>query len=297
MLQPILKKYTKHKKLALFFLSFQLIITFLFFIWPACSALSQTFFFSDSFGLHNHFAGLTNFLDLLQDPDYGKALLVTLLIAFAVALLTMSLGLLLAVLLNSRDRSKTIYKSLLLWPYAVAPAVAALLWRFLCQPTLGWLAYGLQFFGINFNYLTHANQALLVVIIAASWQQFSYNFLFFFTAIKAIPSVLVEAAIIDGASAWRRFWQIIFPLLSPTSFFLLVMNLIYAFFDTFAIIDILTQGGPGNSTTTLIYKVYKDGFVSMDLGSSSAQSVILMLIVISLTLFQFRYLENKVHYQ
>ncbi|KTC93081.1 MULTISPECIES: ABC transporter permease subunit [Legionella] len=290
-------KYTKHKKIALFFIFFQLLVTLLFFIWPACSALIQSVFFSDSFGLHDRFASLTNFIDLLRDPDYGKALLITLLIAFSVTLITMCLGLLFAVLLQNRKKSKKIYKSLLLWPYAVAPAVAAILWRFLCQPTIGWLAYDLELLGVNFNYLTHANQALLVVILTASWQQFSYNFLFFFAALEAIPNSLIEAAIIDGASPWRRFWQIIFPLLSPITFFLLVMNLIYAFFDTFGIIDVLTHGGPGNSTTTLIYKVYKDGFVGMDPGSSSAQSVLLMLIVISLTLIQFRYLEKKVHYE
>lgn len=290
-------KYTKHKKLALILIIPQLAITLLFFIWPACLALIQSVFFSDAFGLHNHFAGLTNFLDLLKDPDYGKAFLITLVLAFFVTLLTMSLGLFLAVLVQGRQKSQKIYKSLMLWPYAVAPAVAAILWRFLCQPTLGWLANGLQVFGIQFNYLIHAKQALLVIILTASWQQFSYNFLFFFAALKAIPQSLIEAAIIDGASAWRRFWQIIFPLLSPTTFFLLIMNLIYAFFDTFGIIDVMTNGGPGKSTTTLIYKVYTDGFVGMDPGSSSAQSVLLMLIVIALTMVQFRYLEKKVHYE
>jgi sn-glycerol 3-phosphate transport system permease protein len=240
---------------------------------------------------------LTNFLDLLGDPGYGKALLVTLVIAFFVTLITMSLGLLLAMLVQSLGKGQKIYKSLLLWPYAVAPAVAALLWRFICQPKIGWLPQGLHFLGIEFDYLVHPKQALLVVILTASWQQFSYNFLFFFAAIKAIPPTIIEAAIIDGASTWRRFWQIIFPLLSPTTFFLLVMNLIYSFFDSFGIIDVMTNGGPGNSTTSLIYKVYKDGFVGMDPGSSSAQSVMLMFIVIGLTLVQFRYLEKKVHYE
>lgn len=290
-------KYTQHKKLALIFILPQLIVTLLFFIWPACCALIQSVFFSDAFGMHQRFAGLSNFRDLLGDPDYGKAILVTVLIAFFVTLLTMGLGLLLAALVNGRSKSQTIYKSLLLWPYAVAPAVAAILWRFLCQPTIGWLANGLQGIGIHFNYLIHAKQALLVVILTASWQQFSYNFLFFLAALKAIPASLMEAAILDGASVWRRFWQITFPLLSPTTFFLLIMNLIYAFFDSFGIIDVMTHGGPGNSTTTLIYKVYKDGFVGLDPGSSSAQSVMLMLMVIGLTLIQFRYLEKKVHYE
>lgn len=225
------------------------------------------------------------------------AALVTLIIALAVTTLTMVFGLALALLVNGRRRSQHVYKTLLLWPYAVAPAVAAILWRFLCHPTLGWLTGVLQWIGVDFNYLIHAKQALLVVVITASWQQFSYNFLFFFAALKMIPQSLIDAAIIDGASTWRRFWQIIFPLLSPTTFFLLIMNLIYSFFDTFGIIHVMTNGGPGYSTTTLIYKVYKDGFVGMDPGSSSAQSVMLMLIVIGLTLLQFRYLEKKVHYE
>ncbi|WED44519.1 sn-glycerol-3-phosphate ABC transporter permease UgpA [Legionella cardiaca] len=290
-------KYTQYKKLALFFIFPQLLVTLLFFIWPALSALTQAFFFSDAFGLHSQFAGLTNFFDLLKDPGYLKALYVTLIIAFFVTLGTMSLGLLLATLVQARRKSQSVYKTLFLWPYAVAPAIAAILWRFLCQPTIGWLAHGLQHVGIHFNYLINAKQALLVVIVTACWQQLSYNFLFFFAALQAIPNSLIEAAIIDGASAWRRFWQIVFPLLSPTSFFLLIMNLIYAFFDTFGIIDVMTNGGPNNSTTTLIYKVYKDGFVGLDPGSSSAQSVMLMIMVIVLTLFQFRYLEKKVHYE
>ncbi|WP_045105842.1 sn-glycerol-3-phosphate ABC transporter permease UgpA [Legionella hackeliae] len=290
-------KYTQYKKLALILVFPQLLVTLLFFIWPALSAFIQAFFFSDAFGIHSRFAGLTNFIDLLKDPGYLQALYVTFIIAFFVTLITMGLGLLLAALVHARQKSQGFYKTLFLWPYAVAPAIAAILWRFLCQPTIGWVSDGLQHLGIHFNYLTNAKQALLVVILAASWQQLSYNFLFFFAALKAIPTSLIDAAIIDGASAWRRFWQIIFPLLSPTSFFLLIMNLIYAFFDTFGIIDVMTNGGPNSSTTTLIYKVYKDGFVGLDPGSSSAQSVMLMLMVIVLTLVQFRYLEKKVHYE
>ena len=290
-------KYSQHTKTALFFIVPQLVVTVLFFIWPACSALVQSLFFSDAFGLHHHFAGLGNFVDLWQSSDYVMAAWVTVIIALAITILTMGFGLALAVLVNGRSKSQQVYKSLLLWPYAVAPAVAAILWRFLCHPTLGWLTGVLQWFGVDFNYLVHAKQALLVVIMTASWQQFSYNFLFFFAALKMIPQSLIDAAIIDGASPWRRFWQIIFPLLSPTTFFLLIMNLIYSFFDTFGIIHVMTKGGPGHSTTTLIYKVYNDGFVGMDPGSSSAQSVMLMLIVMGLTLLQFRYLEKKVHYE
>ncbi len=290
-------KYLKHKKTALFFILPQLLVTLLFFIGPAVSAVYQSFFYSDPFGIQSYFAGLGNYISLLTDPEYGKAIWVTLLIAFFVTLLTLGSGLLLAFLVCQRGRSQNIYKSMLIWPYAVAPAVAAILWRFLCHPTLGWLSLGLQKMGMDFNYLTHPWQAVSVVVITASWQQFSYNFLFYFAALKAIPSSLIDAAILDGASGWRRFWQIIFPLLSPTSFFLLVMNLIYGFFETFGIIHVMTHGGPGNSTTNLIYKVYQDGFIGMDIGSSAAQSVLLMLMVIGLTFAQFRLIENKVHYE
>lgn len=290
-------KYTQHKKTAFFFIIPQVLITILFFIWPACSAVMQSLFFSDAFGLHRHFAGLEHFIELFHSTDYVLAVWVTLVISVSVTALTMSFGLALAMLVNGRQRGQKIYKALLLWPYAVAPAVGAILWRFLCHPTLGWVTQWLRWFGVDFNYVIHAKQALMVVIIAASWQQFSYNFLFFFAALKMIPPSLLEAAILDGASPSRRFLQIILPLLSPTLFFLLVMNLIYSFFDTFGIIHVITNGGPGYSTTTLIYKVYKDGFIGMDLGSASAQSVILMFIVIALTLLQFRYLEKKVHYE
>lgn len=290
-------KYIQHKRIALFFLAPQLVVTVLFFIWPACSAVIQSLYYSDAFGLHQHFAGLGNFTDLVHSSDYGLAVLVTTVIALSITILTMVFGLALAVLVSGRRKGQKLYKTLLLWPYAVAPAVAAILWRFLCHPTLGWMTSILQWVGIDFNYLIHAKQALLVVIMAASWQQFSYNFLFFYAALKMIPRELIDAAIIDGASPWRRFWQIIFPLLSPTTFFLLVMNLIYSFFDTFGIIHVMTNGGPGYSTTTLIYKIYKDGFVGMDPGSSSAQSVLLMIIVVGLTLLQFRYLDKRVHYE
>lgn len=289
--------FLHHKKLALLLIAPQLLVTLLFFIWPAWGAVVQSLFFSDAFGLHKRFAGLSNFLDLLQSPEYAMAVWVTLIMALAITFLTMCFGLVLALLVNGRSRGQQLYKSLLLWPYAVAPAVAAILWRFLCHPTLGWMTQALQGMGIDFNYIIHPKQALFVVIMAASWQQFSYNFLFFFAALKMIPRSLLEAAMIDGASPWRRFWQISFPLLSPTTFFLLIMNLIYSFFDTFGIIQVITNGGPGSSTTNLMFKVYQDGFVGMDPGSSSAQSVMLMVLVVGLTLLQFRYLEKKVHYE
>ncbi|CAM2986948.1 carbohydrate ABC transporter permease [Legionella worsleiensis] len=290
-------KFNHQSIYAWLFIVPQLLITLVFFIWPACGALVQSFFYTDAFGLHQHFAGLSNFSDLFSDPGYLKAVWVTFAIAFSVTAITMIFGLLIATLVNNRSTSQGVYKSLLIWPYAIAPAVAAILWRFLCHPTLGWLTQVLHSLGIPFDYVNNANQALLVVILTASWQQFSYNFLFYFAALKAIPQTVIDAAIIDGASSWQRFWQIILPLLSPTTFFLLIMNLIYGFFDTFGIIQVMTHGGPGNSTTNLMYKVYEDGFEGMDLGSSSAQSVLLMIIVIVISLVQFKYLEKKVHYE
>lgn len=289
-------KFNHQSIYAWLFILPQLLVTLLFFIWPACSAVVQSFFYSDAFGLQEHFAGLSNFYDLLHDPDYAKALWVTFVIALSITAITMCLGLLVAVLVNNRTKSQGIYKSLLIWPYAVAPAVAGILWRFLCHPTLGWLTQFLAHFGISFDYLNNPYQAMCVVIMTASWQQFSYNFLFYFAALKAVPNSLIDAAIIDGASPWQRFWHIVFPLISPTSFFLLLMNLIYGFFDTFGIIQVMTHGGPGNSTTNLIYKVYQDGFEGMDLGGSSAQSVLLMILVMVISLVQFKYLEKKVHY-
>lgn len=289
-------QFTHHRRYAWLFIAPQLIVTLVFFIWPAGGALYQSFFYADAFGLHHQFAGLRNFTELFVDPSYLKAVWVTFVIALSVTFITMSLGLWLAALVNQRRASQGFYKTLLIWPYAIAPAVAAILWRFLCHPTLGWMTHCLQAIGIHFDYMQNAKQAMAVVILTASWQQFSYNFLFYFAALKAIPSSLIDAAIIDGASSRQRFWQIIFPLLSPTSFFLLIMNVIYGFFDTFGIIQVVTHGGPGNSTTNLIYKVYQDGFEGMDLGGSAAQSVLLMAIVVGITLIQFKYLEKKVHY-
>ena len=290
-------KFNHQSVFAWLFIAPQLLVTLIFFIWPACSALIESFFYTDAFGLHQQFAGLANFIDLIHDPGYAKAVSVTFIIAISVTVITMSLGLIVATLVNNRSKSQGIYKSFLIWPYAVAPAVAAILWRFLCHPTLGWLTHLLHSLGIRFDYVNSAGQAILVVILTASWQQFSYNFLFYFAALKAVPQNLLDAAIIDGANPWQRFWQIIVPILSPTTFFLLLMNLIYGFFETFGIIQVMTHGGPGNSTTNLIYKVYQDGFEGMDLGSSSAQSVLLMIIVILVSLVQFKYLEKKVHYE
>ena len=290
-------KFTGQSGYGWLFIAPQILITLIFFIEPAASALIQAFFYSDAFGLRSHFAGLGNFFALFQDAAYLEALRVTFIIALSVTLLTLFFGLLMAVLVNERKKSKNFYKTLLIWPYAVAPVVAAILWRFLCHPTLGWLTHFLHLFGIDFDYINHTEQALLVIVLTASWQQFSYNFLFFYGALQAIPKLLLEAAVMDGAGGWQRFWHITLPLLSPTTFFLLLMNLIYSFFDTFGIIQVMTHGGPGNSTTNLIYKVYEDGFEGMDLGSAAAQSVMLMLLVIFISVLQFKYLEKKVHYE
>lgn len=288
--------FNNYKKTALFFIAPQFIITLVFFLGPAISALKQSFFFSDAFGIRERFAGLANFTDLFVDPNFVKALWITLILAIAISSIAFAFGLGLAYLVSERKKSQLIYKSLLLFPYAIAPAVTGILWRFLCQPTLGWLSEIFHFFGIEFHYLVHPVQALVVVIIAGSWQQLSYNFLFFFVAIQSIPKTLLDAAILDGATSWKKFWTIIVPLISPTSFFLLITNLIYALFDTFGIIDVMTNGGPGNSTTNLMYKIYHDGFVGMDLGIAASQSIILMVLVSILTIVQFRYVEKKVHY-
>jgi sn-glycerol 3-phosphate transport system permease protein len=286
----------RYQKLAWLLLLPHLLVTLVFFIWPSVLVVVQSLFYEDAFGIHRRFAGLSNFTDLWFDATYLQSFGVTLVISISITLLTLSLGLLLAVVVNQCRRSQSMYKTLLIWPYAVAPAIAGVLWRFLCQPTLGWLASVFHQLGYSFDYLTHPKQAVLVVVIAASWQQLSYNFLFFLAAIQSIPQTIIDASILDGASSWRRFWQITLPLISPTTFFLLIMNLIYAFFDTFGIIDILTRGGPGHSTVTLMYKIYQDGFLGMDYPSAAAESVILMVFVALLIGFQFKYIEKKVHY-
>lgn len=274
----------------------QLLITFIFFIWPTLVAMKMAFLQGDAFGIQAYFVGLDNFKSLWRDPSYLQAFGVTVIFSLAVAVCALLSGLLLAVLVHNVGRGSHFYKTLLIWPYAVAPAVAGLLWRFLFNPSVGVLTSVMHYFGYEWNYLLNGKQALLLVVVAATWQQFSYNFLFFLVGLHAIPKSLLEAAAIDGAGPLRRFWHIVFPLLSPTTFFLLVINLIYAFFDTFGVIQVVTQGGPANMTNTLVYKVYNDGFLGLNLGGSAAQSLVLMMIVIVLTFIQFRYIERKVHY-
>ncbi len=274
----------------------QIAITLVFFFWPASQALYQSFYIEDSFGLSREFVGLENFITLFQDPDYLGAFLRTAVFSISVAVIAMIAALLLAGMADRIRRLALTYRTLLIWPYAVAPVLAGALWVFMFDPTLGIFVYALNALGIDWNYKLNGDQAMVLVILASAWKQIAYNFLFFIAGMQAIPRSLIEAAAIDGAGPLRRFWTIIFPLISPTTFFLLVVNVVYAFFDTFGVIDAMTQGGPANATEILVYKVYYDGFVGLDLGSSAAQSVVLMAIVIVLTVIQFRYIERKVEY-
>jgi sn-glycerol 3-phosphate transport system permease protein len=274
----------------------QLLITLVFFFWPAGQAVYQSFFLQDAFGLRQSFVWFDNFRVLLADPLYRDSAARTAIFTVAVTALAMAPALLLAVMADKRIRGATAYKTLLIWPYAVAPAVAAVLWLFIFHPSVGLLGQAVRRWGVAWDYKLNGPQAMFLVVLAASWKQVSYNFLFFLAGLQSIQKPVIEAAAIDGAGPARRFWSIVFPLLSPTTFFLLVVNLVYAFFDTFGTIHALTQGGPGKATETLIYKLYVDGVINLDLGGSSAQSVILMIIVITLTAVQFRYVERRVHY-
>src|SRR5437016_11036208 len=274
----------------------QMAITLVFFFLPASQAVYQSLMVQDAFGISTQFLWFDNFKDLFRNDEYLASFRVTAVFSFLVAILGLSISLLLAVLADRVIRSATIYKTLLIWPYAVAPAVAAVLWLFLFNPTLGIVAHWLKGFGIPWDPLLNGTHALIMVVVAAVWRQISYNCLFFLAGLQSIPKSLIEAAAIDGAGPIKRFLTIVFPLLSPTTFFLLVVNIVYAFFDTFAIVDAATSGGPGQATEILVYKVFKDGFRGLDLGSSYAQSVVLMVIVIGLTVIQFRYVEHKVQY-
>ncbi|MEQ8355608.1 MAG: sn-glycerol-3-phosphate ABC transporter permease UgpA [Kiloniellaceae bacterium] len=274
----------------------QLVITAVFFLWPASQALYQSLLIEDPFGLSTEFVWFENFKDLFADPLYIGTFWTTAYFSAAVTALSLGFALLLAVMADRVIKGATAYKALLIWPYAVAPAIAGVLWLFLFNPSIGLISYYLKFFGYQWNHVLNGGEAMFLVVIAAAWKQVSYNFLFFLAGLQAIPKSLIEAAAIDGAGPLKRFWTIVFPLLSPTTFFLIVVNIVYAFFDTFGIIHTVTKGGPGKSTEILVYKVYSDGFVGLDLGGSAAQSVVLMFIVVSLTVIQFRFIERKVHY-
>lgn len=274
----------------------QIAVTLVFFIWPASQALYQSVLQEDAFGLSTVFVGLDNFAYIFTDAIYLNSIRVTLIFSFSVAAIAMTSALLLAVMANRAIRGATAHKTLIIWPYAVAPVAAAVVWYFLFNPTVGMISFFLKAVGIDWDFTLNGGQAMLLVIIAAAWRQISYNFLFFLAGLQAIPKSLIEAAAIDGASPARRFWTITFPLLSPTAFFLVVMNIVYAFFDTFGVIHAITEGGPNEATNIMVFKIYHDSFESLDLGGSAAQSVILMLVVIALTVIQFRYIERKVHY-
>ena len=274
----------------------QVVIIAVFFFWPAGQALLQSLQQSDAFGTSVEWVGLDNFRQLLQDETYLASFKTTAIFSALVAVLGIGISMLLAVFADRIVRGATFYKTLLIWPYAVAPAVAGVLWLFMFSPSIGIVAFWLRAAGIDWNHLLNGPQAMALIVMAAVWKQISYNFLFFLAGLASIPKSLIEAAAIDGARPWRRFWTIQFPLLSPTTFFLLVINMVYAFFETFAIIDASTQGGPGIATKILIYKLYYDGFKALNLGGSAAQSVVLMFIVIVLTVVQFKFVEKKVNY-
>jgi sn-glycerol 3-phosphate transport system permease protein len=274
----------------------QMAIIVVFFFWPAGQALYQSVLQEDAFGTSREFVGMANFERLWNDPSYLDSFKTTAIFSVLVAASSMTLALLLAVMANRVIRGAGFYKTLLIWPYAVAPVVAGVLWLMLFASPYGVISFALQSMGLDWNHLLNANHAMALIVMAAAWKQISYNFLFFLAGLQSIPHSLIEAATIDGASPWRRFWTIVVPLLSPTTFFLLVMNVIYAFFDTFGTVDAATHGGPGKETAILVYKVYYDGFKALDMGGSAAQSVVLMAVVIALTVVQFRFVEKKVQY-
>ncbi len=285
-----------HRLLPYLLLLPQLAISLVFFYWPAAQAVRQSTLREDAFGLKTEFVGLANYARVLGDPSYVHSIRVTVVFSVLTTFLSMGIALVLAVQAEKVVRGKGLYRTLMIWPYAVAPAIAGMLWLFLFNPVFGTLAWPLNQLGLAWDPLLKGGQAMALVVGAACWKQISYNFLFFVAGLQAIPQSLIEAAAIDGAGGTRRFWTIVFPLLAPTTFFLLVVNSVYALFDTFGIIHSVTGGGPGKATETLVYKVYNDGFVNLILGGSAAQSVILMVVVIALTAVQFRYIERRVHY-
>ena len=274
----------------------QMAIIGIFFFWPAAQAILQSFQVEDAFGLSKEWVGFQNFIQLFNDASYLESFYRTAIFSVLVAGVGILISLALAIFADRIVRFAMVYKTLLIVPYAVAPVIAGVLWVFMFSPSLGVVSYALERIGYNWNFLMNENQAMALIVMAAVWKQISYNFLFFLAGLQSIPKSLIEAASIDGAGPWRRFLNVQLPLLSPTTFFLLVINIVYAFFDTFAIVDAATNGGPGKDTAILVYKVYYDGFKALDMGGSAAQSVVLMAIVIVLTVFQFRFVEKKVQY-
>lgn len=291
------RSYFKSKTLPYFLILPQVLVTATFFYWPALQGLAQSFMLSDPFGLHNRFVWFDNFISLFTDPLYLKSIIITLVFSAATAALAITTGLFIASMANRVFKFKTLIRTLLIWPYAVAPAVSGILWLFLLHPSFGVVAIAIKkYLSIEWNPVLDGTDALIMVILASSWKQISYNFVFFMAGMQAIPTSLVEAAAMDGAGPFRRFWSITIPLLSPTLFFVTVMNIIFSFFETFGIIHTVTQGGPGGATNILVYKVYQDGFIGLNLGSSAAQSIVLMSLIIIITMLQFKYVEKKVQY-
>lgn len=274
----------------------QMAVILVFFFWPAAQALHYSLLQQDAFGTSVEYVGLENFRRLIDDESYLQSFKTTAVFSTLVAVVGISVSLVLAVMADRVVRGARFYRTLLIWPYAVAPALAGVLWLFMFAPSIGIVSYWLRRLGYDWNHLLDSGDAMALIVMAAVWKQISYNFLFFLAGLQSIPKSLIEAAAIDGAGPWRRFWTVQFPLLTPTSFFLLVINIVYAFFDTFAIVDAATHGGPGKDTAILVYRVYYDGFKALDLGGSAAQSVVLMVIVVALTVVQFRYVEKRVNY-
>jgi sn-glycerol 3-phosphate transport system permease protein len=274
----------------------QMAVVLVFFFWPAGQAVFQSVLQEDAFGTSTQFVGMQNFERLWNDDTYLASFKTTAIFSVLVASIGLAVSLMLAVMADRVVKGSGLYRTLLIWPYAVAPAIAGVLWLFMFAPSIGIVSFWLRAMGIDWNHLLDGTDAMILIVLAAVWKQVSYNFLFFLAGLQSIPKSLIEAAAIDGAGPWRRFWTVQFPLLTPTAFFLLVINIIYAFFETFAIVDAATQGGPGKDTAILVYKVYYDGFKALDLGGSAAQSVVLMVIVIALTVVQFRYVEKRVNY-
>ncbi len=293
----IKRSHFTSRTLAYLLITPQILVTLTFFYWPAVQGLLQSVMLSDPFGQRNRFVWFDNFITIFNDPLYLKSIGITLGFSLATALTSIVFGLFIASLANRALRAKALIRTMLIWPYAVAPAISGILWLFLLHPSFGVLAYFLQNkMGIDWNPVLSGTDAFIMVVLASAWKQVSYNFVFFMAGLQAVPHSLIEAAAMDGAGPFRRFWTITFPLLSPTFFFLMVMNVIYAFFETFGVIHTVTQGGPGGATNTLVYKVYQDGFIGLNLGSSAAQSVVLMILIVTITVLQFRFVERKVHY-
>ena len=293
----IKRSHFTSRTLAYLLITPQILVTLTFFYWPAIQGLLQSVMLSDPFGQRSRFVWFDNFITIFTDALYLKSIGITLCFSLATAVTSIAFGLFLASLANRALRAKAMIRTMLIWPYAVAPAISGILWLFLLHPSYGVLAYFLKDrLGIDWNPVLNGTDAFIMVVLASAWKEVSYNFVFFMAGLQAVPHSLIEAAAMDGAGPFRRFWTITFPLLSPTFFFLMVMNVIYAFFETFGVIHTVTQGGPGGATNTLVYKVYQDGFIGLNLGSSAAQSVVLMILIVTITVLQFRFVERKVHY-